>query len=66
MRKNRTVILDEATANIDVITEQKIQKLIDHEFTGSTVLTENHRRPNRPTTTTEGQIKPAEFNVSNS
>lgn len=43
MRKNRIVILDEATANIDVITEQKIQKLIDHEFTGSTVLTIAHR-----------------------
>ena len=43
LRKNKIVILDEATANIDVITEQKIQRLIDEEFTGSTVVTIAHR-----------------------
>jgi ABC-type multidrug transport system fused ATPase/permease subunit len=43
LRKNRIVILDEATANIDVITEQKIQRLIDEEFTSSTVVTIAHR-----------------------
>ena len=42
-RKNKVVILDEATANIDIVTEQKIQKLISEEFEGATVLTIAHR-----------------------
>ena len=29
LRQNKVVVLDEATANIDLVTEQKIQKLID-------------------------------------
>lgn len=37
------MILDEATANIDVVTEQAIQKLITEEFLGATVLTIAHR-----------------------
>ena len=37
------MILDEATANIDVITEQRIQELIKHEFKESTVITIAHR-----------------------
>jgi ABC-type multidrug transport system fused ATPase/permease subunit len=43
LRKNKIVILDEATANIDVVTEQKIQELINEEFTDSTVITIAHR-----------------------
>jgi len=43
LRCNKIVVLDEATANIDVITEQSIQKLISEEFAGATVLTIAHR-----------------------
>lgn len=32
LRKNKIVVLDEATANIDIVTEQNIQKLIQLEF----------------------------------
>jgi ABC-type multidrug transport system fused ATPase/permease subunit len=39
MRKNKIVVLDEATANIDLVTEQKIQELISIEFKDCTVLT---------------------------
>jgi ABC-type multidrug transport system fused ATPase/permease subunit len=43
LRSSRVVILDEATANIDVVTEQKIQTLIANEFKESTMLTIAHR-----------------------
>ena len=43
LRKNKIVVLDEATANIDVVTEKTIQKLIAEEFDGATVLTIAHR-----------------------
>jgi len=37
------MILDEATANIDVMTEQKIQKLLQEHLTDVTVITIAHR-----------------------
>jgi len=43
LRKAKIVIFDEATANIDVVSEQKIMELIRHEFKDATVLTIAHR-----------------------
>lgn len=43
LRSSSVVILDEATANIDVVTEQKIQTLIQEEFTNATMITIAHR-----------------------
>lgn len=43
LRKNKIVILDEATANIDIATEEKIQKLMKKAFAKSTVFTIAHR-----------------------
>ena len=43
LRKNKLVLMDEATANIDIKTEEIIQKLIHERFEGSTVITIAHR-----------------------
>lgn len=43
LRKSKVIILDEATANIDVVTEQKIQELITENFKDSTMLVVAHR-----------------------
>ena len=43
MRKSKVVLMDEATASIDVNTEESIQKLINSEFRDATVLTVAHR-----------------------
>lgn len=43
LRKAKVVIFDEATANIDVVSEQKIMALIKREFAEATVLTIAHR-----------------------
>jgi len=43
MRKCQVVILDEATSNIDVVTEERIQALLETFLEDSTVLTVAHR-----------------------
>jgi len=43
LRKAKVVIFDEATANIDVVTEHKILDLVKTEFTDATVMTIAHR-----------------------
>lgn len=43
LRNNKVIIFDEATANIDVFTEQKILKLISHSLKQATVITIAHR-----------------------
>ena len=42
-RKSSLVVLDEATSNIDVVTEQKIQALIDIHFKHATMIVIAHR-----------------------
>ena len=43
LNKNKVILLDEATANIDVINEAKIQKAIAENFEGSTIQMIAHR-----------------------
>jgi len=43
LRKRKIIVLDEATANIDLITEQKIQKFMAAEFKEQTMLVIAHR-----------------------
>jgi ABC-type multidrug transport system fused ATPase/permease subunit len=43
LRKGKIIVLDEATANIDLITEQKIQKFMAEEFKEQTMLVIAHR-----------------------
>ena len=43
LRKNKIILIYEATANIDMKTEQIIQKLIIEEFAESTVITIAHK-----------------------
>lgn len=43
IRKRKIIVLDEATANIDLITEQKIQSLMKSEFKNQTMIVIAHR-----------------------
>jgi ABC-type multidrug transport system fused ATPase/permease subunit len=43
IRKTKIVIMDEATANIDMATEEKIQKALQYVLNDSTVITVAHR-----------------------
>ncbi len=43
LRKNKIVLLDEATASIDVLLEQRIQRLMAEEFKDATMVTIAHR-----------------------
>ncbi|KAJ2863861.1 hypothetical protein GGH94_003311 [Coemansia aciculifera] len=43
MRKRKIVVLDEATANVDLETDKSVQALISTEFSDCTVLTIAHR-----------------------
>ncbi|KAJ2027110.1 ATP-binding cassette glutathione S-conjugate transporter ycf1 [Coemansia sp. S3946] len=43
MHKQKIVVLDEATANVDLETDKSVQELIRKEFSDSTVLTIAHR-----------------------
>jgi ABC-type multidrug transport system fused ATPase/permease subunit len=43
LKKNKLVIMDEATASIDVNTEEVIQQIIKDEFEDATVITVAHR-----------------------
>ena len=43
LRKNKVVVLDEATSNVDLKTDQLIQRMIKKKFSGCTVITIAHR-----------------------
>jgi ATP-binding cassette subfamily C (CFTR/MRP) protein 4 len=43
LRRNKILILDEATSNVDMITDAFIQKAIKEKFKDTTVITVAHR-----------------------
>jgi ATP-binding cassette, subfamily C (CFTR/MRP), member 1 len=45
LKKNKILVLDEATASIDSATDTILQQVIKEEFSGCTVITIAHRVP---------------------
>ena len=43
LKKTKILVMDEATANIDVKTEEKIQKILNNTFIDCTIITIAHR-----------------------
>ncbi|EAR99878.2 ABC transporter family protein (macronuclear) [Tetrahymena thermophila SB210] len=43
LRNNKLIVLDEATANVDMNTDQKIQSLLKSMFSNTTIITIAHR-----------------------
>lgn len=43
LRRNRILVLDEATSNVDMNTDAFVQKILKEEFKGTTLITVAHR-----------------------
>ena len=46
LSKKKLILIDEATSSVDIDADLKIQQLIKTEFSGSTVLSIQHRLTN--------------------